>query len=56
MDRIQLQKIKNRVSKKYSVDEVLFNSELENQTINYLKNQDYLNYEGINKILAISLL
>jgi len=51
--KTQLDKIKNRGSKKYSVHEVLFNSSLEAHAIEYLKNQSYLGYEGINKILAI---
>ena len=53
MEKTQLDKIKNRASKKYSVHEVLFNSTLEAHTIEYLKNQSYISYEGINKILAI---
>lgn len=53
MEKTQLDKIKNRASKKYSVHEVLFNSSLEGHAIEYLKNQNYLGYEGINKILAI---
>ena len=53
MEKIQLEKIKNRAPKKYNVNEVFFNSKLETQTIEYLKNQNYLAYEGINKILMI---
>ena len=53
MEKIQLEKIKNRAPGKYNVSEVLFNSKLETQTIEYLKNQNYLAYEGINKILMI---
>ncbi len=53
MEKIQLEKIKNRAPKKYNVNEVFFNSKLETQTIEYLKNQNYLTYEGINKILMI---
>ena len=53
MEKIQIEKIKNRAPKKYNVDEVFFNSKLETQTIEYLKNQNYLAYEGISKILMI---
>ena len=53
MEKIQLEKIKNRAPKKYNVNEVFFNSKLETQTIEYLKNQNYLSYEGINKILMV---
>lgn len=53
MEKIQLEKIKNRAPRKYNVSEVLFNSNLETQTIEYLKKQNYLSYEGINKILTI---
>ena len=53
MEKIQLEKIKNRAQRQYNVSEVLFNSKLETQTIEYLKNQNYLSYGGINKILTI---
>ena len=53
MEKIQLEKIINRTPKKYSISKVFFNTKLETQTHEYLKDQNYLNYKEINKILKI---
>ena len=46
--------LKNNWTKKYNVKEVFLNTSLQSQTINYLKNQSYIDYKGINKILRIN--
>ena len=46
--------LKNNWIKKYNVKEVFLNTSLQSQTINYLKNQSYIDYKGINKILRIN--
>ena len=45
---------KNIWTKKYSIKEIFLNTYLHNQTINYLKNQNYIDYKGIKKILQIN--
>ncbi len=51
----QLNKLSNNNwTKKYSIDEVFLNSKLETQTNFYLKNQNYLDYKKIKKILKIN--
>ena len=43
-------------TKKYYVDQVFLNSRLGSQTINFLKNQNYIDYKEIKKILKINFL
>ena len=51
----QIKKISiNKWTKKYYINQVFFNSRLETQSINFLKNQNYLNYNEIKKILKIN--
>ena len=44
----------NKWTKKYYINQVFFNSRLETQSINFLKKQNYLNYNEIKKILKIN--
>ena len=53
MEKSKLEKLKKRSSDKYSVSEVKFDSNLETETNNYLKNQNYLDHESISKIIKI---
>lgn len=45
--------LNNKWTKKYSVDQVFFDSKLETRSINFLKNQNYLDYKKIKQILKI---
>jgi len=45
---------KNIWTKKYIIKEIFLNTNLHNQAINYLKNQNYIDYKGIKKILQIN--
>ena len=45
---------KNIWTKKYVIKEIFLNTNLHNQAINYLKNQNYIDYKGIKKILQIN--
>lgn len=46
----------NKWTKKYYVDQIFFNGRLGSQTTNFLKNQNYIDYKGIKKILKINFL
>ncbi len=53
MEKSKLEKLKKRSSGKYSVSGVNFGSNLENETKNYLINQNYLDFESIIKTIKI---
>ncbi len=44
----------NKWTKKYYVDPVFFKSQLETKSVNYLKNQNYLDFKKISQILKIN--
>jgi len=46
--------LKNNWTKKYKVKEVLLETALQKLTVNYLRNQSYIDYKGINQILKIN--
>ena len=46
--------LKNNWTKKYNIKEIFLNTPLHNKTINYLKNQNYIDYKEIKEILKIN--